>query len=189
MRCFIAIDISEDIKAGLADLQKELAESVDIRKADVKWVRPEAMHLTLKFLGEIRDTEAVDICSIAKKVAAQHRAFSIRVREVGHFGGRSARVLWVGAGLSDETLLALHADLEEQLAQAGWAKETRKFSAHLTLCRIRNAQAGVKLAEATQQFKDFNLGTLRAGSICVYESKLTPHGPIYTCLGKYGLLP
>jgi 2'-5' RNA ligase len=189
MRCFIAIDISEEIKAGLAELQQELAESVDIRKGDVKWVRPEAMHLTLKFLGEIRDVEAVDVCNIVKEVAARHRAFSLGVRQVGHFGGRSARVLWVGAGLSDETLSALHADLEERLAEAGWPEETRKFSAHLTLCRIRNAKAGVKLAEAAKRFEDFELGTLRADSVSVYESKLTPHGPIYTCLGKYGLLP
>ncbi len=188
MRCFIAIDISEEIKAQLADLQQELAGSVDIRKGDVKWVRPEAMHLTLKFLGEIRDADVMEICRIVKEVAGRHRAFDFAVKEVGHFGGRSARVLWVGAGQQCEPLSALQQDLEEQLAEAGWPKEARKFSAHLTLCRVRNTKAGTRLAEATGQFRDFDLGAVRAGSVCVYESKLTPQGPIYTCLGNYRLL-
>jgi len=188
MRCFIAIDITEEIKAQLVDLQEELAGSVDIRKGDVKWVRPEAMHLTLKFLGEIRDADVVDICRIVKDVAGRHRAFDFAVKEVGHFGGRSARVLWVGAGAESEALLALQQDLEEQLAKAGWAKEARKFSAHLTLCRVRNTQAGARLAEVTGQFRDFDLGAMRADSVLVYESKLTPQGPIYTCLGNCRLL-
>jgi 2'-5' RNA ligase len=188
MRCFIAIDISEEIKAQLAEVQQELAGSVDIRKGDVKWVRAEAMHLTLKFLGEIRDTDVVEICRIVKDVAGRHRAFDLAVKEVGHFGGRSARVLWVGAGQQSEPLSALQQDLEEQLAEAGWPKEARKFSAHLTLCRVRNTKAGTRLAEVTGQFRDFDLGVMRADSVSVYESKLTPQGPIYTCLGNYRLL-
>ncbi|MBN2130488.1 MAG: RNA 2',3'-cyclic phosphodiesterase [Sedimentisphaerales bacterium] len=187
MRCFIAIDISEQIKAQLADVQQELAGSVDIRQGDVKWVRPEAMHLTLKFLGEVRDADVVEICRIARDAAGRHRAFNVAVKEVGHFGGRSARVLWVGAGAESEPLSALQQDLEEQLAEAGWPKEGRKFSAHLTLCRVRNTKAGAKLAEATGPFRDLDLGAMRADSVSVYESKLTPQGPIYTCLGNYKL--
>jgi 2'-5' RNA ligase len=82
----------------------------------------------------------------------------------------------------------LQQDLEERLSEAGWPKEARKFAAHLTLCRIRNAKAGTKLAEAAGQYQDFDLGTTQAAAVCVYESKLTPQGPIYTCLGKCKLL-
>lgn len=188
MRCFIAIDITEDIRAGLAELQQELAAGVDIRKGDVKWVRPETIHLTLKFLGEIKDTDVVDVCNIVKEVAGRHKAFDLAVEKVGHFGGRSARVLWVGAGLECDELLKLQQDLEAPLADAGWPREARKFSAHLTLCRIRNSKAGAKLAEATRHFEDADLGRLKAASISVYESRLTPEGPIYTCLGNYRLL-
>ncbi len=184
MRCFIAIDIPEDIRADLADLQKELAGRVDIHKGDVKWVEPEGMHLTLKFLGEVPDNQVVEVCSVTKDVAAQHPAFDFDVKEVGAFGGRSARVLWVGAGLHSPELLQLQQDLEEQLAQAGWPKEGRQFSGHLTLCRIRNSKAGEKLAKLAEQYKDFDLGTLRADSLCVYESQLKPEGPIYTRLGN-----
>ncbi len=187
MRCFIAIDIPEEIRADLVDLQKKLAGRVDIHKGDVKWVEPEGMHLTLKFLGEVPDNQVVEVCNIARDVAARHPAFDLDVKEVGAFGGQSARVLWVGAGLHSPELLQLQQDLEEQLEQAGWPKEGRQFSAHLTLCRIRNSKAGEKLAKLAEQYKDFDLGTIRGDSLSVYESQLRPEGPIYTRLGNYRL--
>ena len=187
MRCFIAIDISEQIRKNLAKLQNELRGKADVHKGDVKWVNPEAIHLTLKFLGEIKDEQAVDVCNITKDVAGRHKSFELEVEEVGHFGGASARVLWVGAGQSCSELLELQQDLEEQLDSAGWPKEGRKFSAHLTLCRIRNSSAGSKLAQLIQPYKDFKLGTIAADSVCVFQSELTPEGPIYTVLGNYKL--
>jgi len=187
MRCFIAIDIPDDIRADLTDLQKELAGRVDVHKGDVKWVEPESMHLTLKFLGEVPDNQIAEVCNVTKDVAARHQAFDFDIKEVGSFGGRSARVLWVGAGLDCPELLQLQQDLEEQLEQAGWPKEGRQFSAHLTLCRIRNSKAGEKLGDLANKYKDYDLGTIRGDSLCVYESQLRPEGPIYTRLGNYKL--
>jgi len=187
MRCFIAIDIPEEIRAELADLQKKLAGQVDIRKGDVKWVEPEGMHLTLKFLGEVPDNQIVEVCNVAKEVAGRYRAFDFAVREAGSFGGRSARVLWIGAGLECPELLELQQDLEDELADAGWPKEGRQFSGHLTLCRIRNSKAGEKLGQVVEQYKDYDLGTVHAASITVYESQLTGQGPIYTPLGNFKL--
>lgn len=187
MRVFIAIDISEDIRKSLVNLQNELRGKADIRKGDVKWVNPDAIHLTLKFLGEIKDEQAVDVCNMTKDVAGRHQRFDLDVEEVGHFGGTSARVLWVGAGQSCNDLLRLQEDLEEQLDLAGWPKEARQFSAHLTLCRVRNSKAGTKLVQLIRPYKDFKLGTMPADSVCVYQSQLTPQGPIYTPLGDYKL--
>ena len=187
MRCFIAIDIDNEIRKGLAGLLDELRSKADVRKGDVKWVEPESIHLTLKFLGEVNDSQLADVCNIVKDVASRHKGFTLEVKTVGCFGGKSARVLWVGAGEDCLELLELQEELEEQLALAGWPKEAREFSAHLTLCRIRNAKAGIKLAQMAEQYKDFELGTLAADSVCVYQSKLTPNGPIYTVLGTYQL--
>jgi 2'-5' RNA ligase len=187
MRCFIAIDIPEEIRAELAGLQKKLAGQVDLRKGDVKWVEPEGIHLTLKFLGEIPDQQVVEVCNVVKEVAGRYQAFDFAVREAGSFGGRSARVLWIGAGLECPELLELQQDLEDELADAGWPKEGRQFSGHLTLCRIRNSQAGEKLAKVIEQYEDYDLGTVYAGSIIVFESQLTPQGPIYTPLGDFKL--
>ena len=188
MRCFVAIEIDEGILQLLGKLQKELTQSTDMHKGDVKWVRPEAMHLTLKFLGEATDKQIVEICNIVKSVAQKHEAFDMTVSQVGHFGGEGARVLWVGAGLDCEPLLKLQQDLEEEMAQAGWPEEGRKFSGHLTLCRIRNAKAGLKLAKIAEKYQDFDLGTTRCDSLCVFESQLTPEGSNYTPLGRFKLL-
>ncbi len=187
MRCFIAIEIPEDIRAGLADLQKELAGKVDVHQGDVKWVEPESMHLTLKFLGEIPDNQIVAVCNITKEVTGRYQGFDLAIREAGSFGGRSARVLWVGAGLECPELLEVQQDLEDELADAGWPKEGRQFSGHLTLCRIRNSKAGEKLGKLIEQYKDYDLGMVHAGSITVFESQLTPQGPLYTPLGNYKL--
>ncbi|UCE50095.1 MAG: RNA 2',3'-cyclic phosphodiesterase [Phycisphaerales bacterium] len=187
MRCFIAIDIDEQIRKGLSNLQNELRRKVDIRKGDVKWVNPEITHLTLKFLGEIKDDQIAEVCNVTADVAARHGRFDLDVRSVGYFGGRSARVLWVGTGEDCEKLVKLHDDLERQLEQAGWPREGRKFAAHLTLCRVKNSKAGIKLAQASRQYKDFGIGTLSADSVTVYQSELTPQGPIYTALGNYDL--
>jgi len=187
MRVFIAIDIDGTIRKGLAALQREMLSKADIKKSDAKWVNPETIHLTLKFLGEIRDEQVVDVCNITGEVAGRHEGFELDVGSVGFFGGRSARVLWVGAGADCDELLQLQSDLEKQLALAGWPRETRKFSAHLTLCRVRNSRAGVKLAQVTGQYKDFKIGIMPADSVSVYQSQLTPEGPIYTLLGNYKL--
>ena len=168
-------------------LQKKLAGQVDIRKGDVKWVEPEGMHLTLKFLGEVPDKQIVEVCNVVKEVAGRYKEFDFAVREAGSFGGRSARVLWVGAGLECPELLELQQDLEDELAEAGWPKEGRQFSGHLTLCRIRNSKAGEKLGQVIEQYEDYDLGMVHAGSVTVFESQLTPQGPIYTPLGNFKL--
>jgi 2'-5' RNA ligase len=187
MRVFIAIDIDEQILRALKDLQSQLQDKADIKKGDVKWVRPELMHLTLKFLGEIKDKEIVQVCTIIETVVARHSGFDLDVESVGHFGGRNARLLWVGTGEGNEQLKQLQEDIEEQLAQAGWPKENREFTGHMTLCRIRNTKAGSKMSQLSQEYKEYEIGTTPVDSVVVYESQLTPSGPIYTAIGTYKL--
>jgi 2'-5' RNA ligase len=187
MRCFIAIDIDEEIRGALGGLQQKLRESIDVKKGDINWVNPDNMHLTLKFLGEIKDEKVAGICNIVKAVAGRHKSFELDIESVGHFGGRSPKVLWVGTGKGGENLLELQADIEKSLALAGWPEETREFSGHLTLCRIRNPKAGMKLAQASEDYKDFKIGTLAADAVCIYQSELKPSGPVYTVLGNYKL--
>jgi len=187
MRCFIAIDIDEKIKSALSGLQRQLQDGVDVKKGDINWVNPENIHLTLKFLGEIKDAKVVEVCNIVKAVAGRHEGFELDIESVGHFGGRSPKVLWVGTGRGKENLLELQEDIEKSLASAGWPQETREFSGHLTLCRVRNPKAGMKLAQVSEGYKDFKLGTVSADSVSVYQSELKPAGPVYTRLGNYKL--
>jgi 2'-5' RNA ligase len=187
MRCFIAIDIDEEIRNALGGLQRKLRDGIDVKKGDINWVNPDNIHLTLKFLGEIKDEKSAEVCNIVKDAAGRHKSFELDIESVGHFGGASPRVLWVGMGKGQEKLLELQKDIEESLALAGWPEETREFSGHLTLCRIRNSKAGMKLAQLSEDYKDFKVGTISADSVRVYQSELKPAGPVYTVLGNYKL--
>jgi 2'-5' RNA ligase len=187
MRVFIAIDIDEEIRNALGSLQRKLRDSIDVKKGDINWVNSNNIHLTLKFLGEIKDEKVAEVCNIVNDAAGRHNSFELDIESVGHFGGRRPKVLWVGTGKGGENLLELQKDIEESLALDGWPEETREFAGHLTLCRIRNPKAGMKLAQASENYKDFKVGTLSAGSVCVYQSELKPGGPVYTVLGNYKL--
>ncbi|MGA2172931.1 MAG: RNA 2',3'-cyclic phosphodiesterase [Sedimentisphaerales bacterium] len=187
MRVFISIDIDDKTRKAIADLQKQIASKVDVKKGDLKWVEPNNIHLTLKFLGEISDEQLEEVREITKTVAQAHQKFNLEIESVGSFGGRSAKVVWVGAGKGTDALLALQKDLDDLLAQAGYPKEEREFSAHLTLCRVNHPIAGLKLGEAIAQFLYLKLGSIAADAIYVYQSQLTPAGPIYTLLASYNL--
>ncbi len=187
MRCFIAIDIDQETKDGLGQLQQKLLNRVNIRKSDVKWVSPESIHLTLKFLGEVRDEEIARICDVVKNVVGRFKSFELSFEQVGSFGGKRARVLWVGTTDGKEMLSQLQAELDSGLDCIGFSAETREFAGHLTLCRIRNPKAGLKLAEVSKNYKDFKLSSILVDSVVVYQSQLEPDGPVYTQLGNYKL--
>ena len=187
MRCFIAIDIDQETKNALVQLQQKMLNRVNIRKTDVKWVSPESTHLTLNFLGEVRDEEIAPICDAVKSVTEKFKGFELGFEQVGSFGGKRARVLWVGTAGGTELLSKLQAELEKGLGSIGFAAEARQFAGHLTLCRIRNPKAGLKLAEVSKNYKNFKLSGIMVDSVVVYQSQLKPDGPVYTQLGNYKL--
>jgi RNA 2',3'-cyclic 3'-phosphodiesterase len=189
MRCFIAIDIEEKIRKALGDIQKQLIEKTDLRKGEVKWVKPDNIHLTLKFMADINDEQVAEVGEIAKQVASAHKSFDIDVESVGTFGGgRSIKVVWAGIGKGVDELKALQKDLESQLVQMDYPPEEREFSAHLTLCRVVSQRAGFKLVETAKQLENFKLGTVNANALCFYQSQLTPQGPVYTLLDSFKLM-
>lgn len=187
MRVFIAVDISEQIKEAIGRLQEHLRKKTNIGKGQASWVRPDAMHLTLKFLGEIDDKQLAEVSKTVEEIAKEYKSFELNVESVGFFGERSARVLWVGSGAGSEKLSVLAKEIDERLAQAGFAKEGREFAAHLTLCRIKDIAAGKSLTEEAGRFTDFKAGTVLIDAVRVYQSQLTPTGPVYTALGSYRL--
>ena len=187
MRCFIGIEIDDAVRQELAEVQTEIKHALDCKKSDLKWVKPELIHVTLRFLGDVPDNEAVAVCRAAETAAEWHAPFDLSVETVRHFGGRSARTLWAGAGEGSESLGALHQDLEQGLEQIGWPPETRRFSAHLTLCRVRRPGTGFDLVPAYQPWKHHVFGDTRIEALTVYHSELTPKGPIYSAMGTYDL--
>ena len=189
MRCFIAVDIDENIKARLAEVAGRIADQCSIKRRDVKWVKPEIIHLTLKFLGDIPNERSVDVCNAVESACENHNIFEIEIAGIGYFGGRSARVIWAGIDGGSEQLGLLAGDIDIQLAEEGFSPEKRKFSGHLTLARVKNFTAGIKLAGICDkaEFQDFNAGSSCVDSVKVYQSELTQTGPVYTVLADYRL--
>ncbi len=184
MRVFVAVDIDDGIRKAIAELQEQLKSELKLDKKAVKWVRPGAMHLTLKFLGEVKDKAITEVCDIVKQVAEKHKAFDLSIENVGSFGGKSARVLWVGTGAGSKQLERLVGELDERLGDIGFAREKKAFTGHLTLCRIKDYKAGIKLVKKANSIVDFVAGVTNVDSVKVYESKLTSAGPVYTVLAE-----
>ena len=182
MRCFIAIDIDDQLRKRIRKLQEDLRRQTNFSKSQAKWVRPELMHLTLKFLGDVRDDEITEVCGIVEEVVSQYTGFEIEFENVGVFGS-PARVLWVGVR-ENEILLNLQSELERKLDGSGWPREKRKFAGHLTLCRIKNSTAGRKIGRLAEEYRGLNMGSVIVDSVCVYQSELTSNGPVYTVISR-----
>ncbi|MBN1818477.1 MAG: RNA 2',3'-cyclic phosphodiesterase [Sedimentisphaerales bacterium] len=182
MRCFIAVDLDESIRLHLKRIQYTLQERSGIKTSDAKWVRPDSIHLTIKFLGEVRDSVLPEACSVLEKSVADYSPFSIALAGIGTFGS-PARIVWVGAQ-DHPTLIGLQKELDKGFEPLGFLPESRSFSPHLTLCRVRSRSAGLKLSNLVQEIPSPNLGLLSVDSVCLYKSELTKTGPIYTVVSK-----
>lgn len=179
MRTFIAIELPQAITAALGDVQKTLKSS----KLNIRWVPPENIHLTLKFLGDI-PPEAVDpISRILSDSVRIFEPLSLSARGSGAFPGiKNPRVIWIGLSGQIPQLRALQEGLEKNLATIGYAMEKREFKAHLTLGRVKGAVDPVKLNIALNQVMDFTTEPFSADRIFLFRSDLKPTGPVYTQL-------
>jgi 2'-5' RNA ligase len=179
MRLFVAVDISEAIGTAIEDAQKQLHQA----GADVAWVKPGNMHLTLKFLGDTPEARLNDVRSALDLVAPQHAAFDMKVYDLGCFPDRGApRVVWAGVTDGREPLAALAAAVDKSLGELGFPRETRPFVAHLTLGRVRNPRGADRLRKRIEELAAANFGACRVDAIRLYQSTLAPGGSIYTAL-------
>jgi 2'-5' RNA ligase len=183
MRTFIAIELPKNIKDALASLQEQLKVS----GADVKWVAPENIHLTLKFLGEIDDTKLNKVIKILEDTAVDKTPFQIRISSIGAFPKINfPRVIWAGIDKGDNETKEIAKELEERIAKIGIPKEGRAFSSHITIGRLRSTLNREKLIKdlgmMSYNFGDKNLAEFGVTKITLLKSTLTPGGPIYEIL-------
>ena len=183
MRTFIAIELPQKIIGTLSALQNQLKNT----QADVKWVAPENIHLTLKFLGEVDEKKIEKIIQALEETAKDNQPFSIRLCALGAFPKINfPRVIWVGIDAGDEETKNIAFVLEEKLQKLGIPKEKRPFSSHITIGRVRSGINREKLVKELDilQGKGLlqeNLEFL-ATKITLFKSTLTPKGPIYEIL-------
>lgn len=182
MRAFIAIELSPDSIKCLASLEEQLKSS----GADVKWVKPENIHLTLKFLGEIDDKAREKITKIMEDIAVKEKPFCIRLFSPGAFPKINLpRVIWIGIDKGDSQIKQIAKALEEEIAKVGIPKENRPFSSHITLGRVRsdlNREKLVKNLENLASNSPQDSPEFMVAKITLFKSTLTPRGPIYEVL-------
>lgn len=180
LRTFVAIDLPRAVRDEASRLIDELAAS----HADVKWVRPDALHLTLKFMGSIVTEQVERVLEGVAEAARSRDPFEAEFAGLGAFPdlGRP-RVVWVGTarGASDLELLARA--VETALEGRGFPPEERPFLPHLTLGRVRGARGARRLTEQMEGARGRSLGTLRVEEVVTYRSELGPGGARYTSLG------
>jgi 2'-5' RNA ligase len=182
MRVFIALKIPSEIQNYLAKLQSRLETS----DADVKWVKPSNIHLTLKFLGEITQDEAGKVASIIKERATNKVKFAASLNSLGAFPNMNhPKVIWTGIQNGDLQIREIARELEKKLGEAGFLKEEREFNSHLTIGRVRTQRNAAKLIKEIEiTGKDFFKNNLNfeVNSITLYKSVLNTDGPIYEVL-------
>jgi 2'-5' RNA ligase len=174
MRAFIAIDLPEPVHAALAEAQQGFRSAC----RDARWTRPEGIHLTLKFLGEISDVRTQQVAEALAQIGP-FEPFSVEVKGFGFFPqAQRPRVFWAGVA-APPALAELAARVESHMEKIGFAREGRAFSPHLTLARFQVPRPQPALAAAVAGRATDLLGKFEASEFFLFESKLSPQGAQY----------
>ena len=194
IRTFLAVELSQELRAAIATLQQELKRRIEPAMkggARIAWVQPGSLHLTIKFLGDM-DEQMIDPLRVAlEQPLGTHIAANVPLERLGVFPRpQRPRLLWVGPsenwekGAEARRMVEVHGAIEQTCDGLGFLRETRPFSPHLTLARIRvgERQVGVALAKTGVLDHPFAIGALAMGSIALMRSELKPTGSVYTKL-------
>jgi 2'-5' RNA ligase len=189
IRAFIAIELPKVTRDALADLQARLNPHVP--GGSVRWVKPDNIHVTLKFLGQVPTAQIDSITAALRHALAGVHIFPFEVMHAGCFPDlRRPRVVWVGVDEPTGSLHNLQRAVESAIAPLGYPTEPRAFQPHLTLGRAaRDLKPGDlhKLGEAIGAAKVGLLGHVHAGEVVLFESDLTSGGPLYAVLARVPL--
>jgi 2'-5' RNA ligase len=170
MRAFFAIPVEEPLRARLAEVQDDLRGA----GADVSWVRPESLHLTLKFLGDVDEGARFELACAAP--------FDLELAGVGEFGGR---VAWAGCRGDLAPLRELAAQAERAGERVGVPREERPFSPHVTIGRIRSKRRLSELRSRMKSWKDRSFGTWPVRNVLLLRSDVSARGSVYKVVSEY----
>jgi 2'-5' RNA ligase len=177
VRAFIAVFPPLEVrKETLAAARRS---SLDDR---VRWIRPENVHLTLKFLGDVREEALDSICAAVGKVCTGYAPFDVGLMGLGAFpSARRARILWAGTGMGSDQLSSLAANVDAALVPLGFEREKRPYTPHMTLGRVRGRSTSLDLPS------DAEGPEFRVERVDLMKSTLTQEGPIYENLKAFVL--
>jgi 2'-5' RNA ligase len=179
IRTFVALELPQTARRALADLQGRLKQE----RMMVRWVRPEGIHLTLKFLGDVPEERVETIGQAVVGAAQGYRALKLGIQGLGVFPGvRKARVIWVGLTGETAALLDLQSAVAAALETQGIPRDRRRFKAHLTLGRFKKSPPPPALVAVLERHADDAPCDLTLARVVLYRSELRPQGARYTPL-------
>ena len=180
-RIFLAIHLPDDLRESIKEVQQELSP----RLPAINWVRPESIHLTVKFLGYVVPSLIDEMHSVVAPVVSQQFPFTVVIQGLGVFpDARYPRILWVGLRGNEEVLQGFVHRLDRVLESLGFAMENKPYHPHLTLARIKRENKAVGLAMAQEDIlqEECQLGSLSIHQLTLYQSELSPSGAVYSPL-------
>jgi 2'-5' RNA ligase len=187
IRSFLAVELTPELRAKIADLLGRLQKGAQFTGAHPVWVKPENVHLTLKFLGQTDDAQRLAVTAAMRAAARRHGPHVVRIKGLGVFPSeRAPRVLWVAVKRCDP-LLALQRDVEAAVEPLGWPPEGRAFSPHLTLARIKSQRRSQALMSVVESHSRWEIGDWPIREVVLFQSMLHPSGSIYTLLERFPL--
>lgn len=182
IRSFIAIELPQNVQSGLGQIRSELERA---EHPFIKWVNPESIHLTLKFLGNIPFNRVTEIAKAMDEATQGASPFHLEISGLGGFPNlKQPRVIWVGIKGEIDKLLSLQQNIDSALALLGFVREERYFMPHLTLARIKERASPAErksLGELVVSTRFETSYPINVGAISLMRSQLTPEGAVYTC--------
>ena len=184
MRTFVAVELDPDVKDSLVELTSRLSR----RPADIKWVKKQGMHITLKFLGEVAETQIPEIVQALHEACDSFVSFPISIRGMGFFPPHSPlpRILWVGIDQS-RALSVLQEKIEDKLNKQGFPREKRQFRPHLTLGRVRSGKNISGVLQDLNDHRESDFGQMQVKKVTLFKSTLKPTGADYERLSEIKL--
>ena len=180
IRAFLAVEPPAEVREAIGRIQGRLQRLI---RGELKWVRPEAIHLTLKFFGDIPEGAIAGIAAAVEPAAAREAPMTFAIGRAGVFPDqRRPRVLWLGMEGDVPRLLSLQKRVEGELGTIGFPAEERPFRPHLTLARIKSGRGLTGLERAMEKGEGYAAGEFTAAGIGLIRSELTPRGAVYTRL-------
>lgn len=184
VRSFLAIELPGMILKRIEEVQGDLKSS----HADVRWVSPEKIHLTLKFLGSIDESKIEPIIKSIAGPIHTTSPFSLKIRGMGAFPHfQNPRVIWVGMVDEKGVIASFQKELEKELRKIGFEPEERPFHPHLTLGRMQSNRGREELIGRMEKYREEQFGDFQVEKVVLFKSDLRPSGPIYTLLKELGL--
>jgi len=171
--------LTADLRSRISAIQEQFRQAAP----EVKWVAEENLHITMKFLGGVDESRVDSISDALAGAITGTEPFSVTVSGVGAFPNvRRPRTIWVGVSAGAGRLAAVADNVESAMARMGFPKEERRFSAHITIGRVRPEQKVDALSDALQSADVGELGTVDVPGVALMKSDLQPKGPIYSIL-------